>query len=539
MRLRCVLWAVVLLAACNDGAAEDDVGTSSSSTQTASVGSGQSEESDGGGPTDDGSGGDASTDEGSSGGEPEGPWQLPEGHFEPAVIPLSIVAPRPEMSESSRYARAYPGLRYEVPVAVLGGAWPFAYELTAAPAGMTIGEHHGDEDYGRVVWETPTAEESPHAVEVTVTDQEGTQASVAFSIAVTTDGFLFVDAANGDDQNSGTLEAPFQTIDGFYRGDKWDATHSGSIVYYRAGTYRTDAAPLEDDIRLSFIGDAKPVAHLGYPGETAIIDVRNGHFNFYGGVVDVFASNLVWTEVGNNNLFHALSLDSDSQRMVVFDNVFEQPVGGGGIGSNSSVIFISSGATVTPYWTISHNTFLGSNGCMAVEAYLCSDGVFEGNVLSSNEDGGIYLKNSNPRWSIRNNQGLSGNSSFLARVDAYNGSADVDDVEVCWNNWASSGAGFVLGYEANDYGDFTAYRNTWQIGHHEVINAASAALSMIHDVAQHDGGHAEAVSLENTSVEPAVEEQLAETRGLVDAEGRLVGRYREQYLGTRGAEVSP
>jgi hypothetical protein len=224
---------------------------------------------------------------------------------------------------------------------------------------------------------------------------------------------------------------------------------------------------------------------------------------------------------------------------VIFDNVFNEPVGGGGTGSNSAVIFIANGGAVTPYWAISHNEFLGGNGCMAAEIYLSSDGVFEGNLVDTGEDGGIYLKNSTPRWSIRNNVGLGGGASFLARVDAYNGSADVDDVEVCWNNWASSGPGWVLGYEANTYGDFISYRNTWQIAHHDVINASSANLRMVRDVVQHDGSTVDAVGFENTSVVASVEDQLAGTGGLVDADGMLVGEYRTQFLGTRGHEVSP
>ena len=474
---------------------------------------------------------------GDSGSNEQRPWQLPPGHFEPAKLPLTIIAPRPGLTTTNRYYKAYPGIAYDVPVSVLGGAWPFEYTLTTAPAGMTIGEHYGDARYGQIYWENPTVSASPHPVSVRVRDQEGHEATVSFSVTVTTDGFLFLDAVNGNDANPGTLASPKQTINGWYRGAKSDSTYSGSFVYYRAGTYRTDAGPIEDGIRLANTGTSKPSVHLAYPGETATIDVRNAHLAHYSGVRDVFFSGLTFDQIGNNNAWHALAFDSDTQRVVIYKNTFNRPVGGGGVGSNSSSIFIANGGTVTPYWALVYNDFVDTYQVMAVEAYLSSDAVFEGNRLNNNSAGGLYLKNSNPRWSIRGNEGLTNNSAFLVRVDAYNGAENVDDIEVCWNNYASSGVGWILGYERNDYGTFTSYRNTWQVNEHSVVNAQSATLNVIRDVIQHTGGFANGVHLEGTSITPFYTDPLAGESGLVDSNGKLVGQSRTNYLGIRGHEA--
>src|SRR5689334_3733291 len=79
-------------------------------------------------------------------------WQLAAGHYETAKIPLEIIAPRAGLTTANRYYKTYPGIAYRVPVVVLGGAFPFKFELLTAPSGMTIGQYDGDTDYGVINW---------------------------------------------------------------------------------------------------------------------------------------------------------------------------------------------------------------------------------------------------------------------------------------------------------------------------------------------------------------------------------------------------
>jgi hypothetical protein len=476
-------------------------------------------------------GGSAGTSGSGGGACTDCPWQLPPGHFEPAKLPLEIIAPASDIGEQSRYSKAYPGLEYRVPVVVLGGAWPFRYELVEGPSGMSIGETHGTSSYGILSWPSPSA--GSVDVSVKVTDQAGATSTVEWTIEVTEDGFLFLDAVNGSDANPGTLSAPKKSVVGWYGTDKYDDSHAGEHVYYRAGTYRTDEAPIEDGVRIALQGALKPVVHLAYPGEQVVLDVRNAHVTFYGGNSDVYFQGLTIAHAFDANAFKGLAIESNTDRVVIFENVFEKATNLAPIGSNGTVIFAGNAGSFGEHWAIVHNDFQDLSNGGAVEIYSVRDSVFEGNTLSHNAGGGLYLKNSGVRWSVRNNVGHEDNSNFLLRSDAYNGLGSEHDVEVCWNNYTSSGTGWELGYEAQDYGTHWMYRNTWQVGHHRILNATAGQVFVTRDVVQHDGQHEDGIELDSTSLVPTVEDQLGGTSGLVDSAGNLTGAHQAS-LGTHG-----
>ena len=58
---------------------------------------------------------------------------------------------------------------------------PLSFSLLAAPVGMTIDE------FGRIVWETFTADLGPHAVTLVVTDSHGDGAPQGFTLTVSPD----------------------------------------------------------------------------------------------------------------------------------------------------------------------------------------------------------------------------------------------------------------------------------------------------------------------------------------------------------------
>lgn len=526
MRTWYVLVIGLLSAGCGSDPSGGANGASGGSGGTASGGGGG-----GGGSGTGGAGGSAGTSGSGGGSCADCPWQLAPGHFEPAELSLEIIAPEAGIGDESRYSKAYPGLAYRVPVVVLGGAWPFHYELVNAPNGMSIGETHGAPDYGIVSWPSPSA--GTVDVSVKVTDQEGATSIVAWTIQVTEDGFLFLDAVNGDDGNPGTLASPKKSVVGWYGNDKYDDSHAGEFVYYRAGTYRTDEAPIEDGIRIALQGKVKPVVHLAYPGESAVLDVRNAHVTFYGGNSDVYLQGLTLSHAFDANDYKGLSIESNTDRVVVFENAFEKATNLAPIGSNGTLIFAGNAQEFGEHWAIVHNDFADLSNGGAVEIYSVSDSVFEGNTLLHNAGGGLYLKNSGVRWSVRNNSGHGDNSNFLIRSDAYNGLGAVHDVEVCWNNYGSSGTGWELGYEANDYGTHWMYRNTWQIGHHRILNASAGEVLVTRDVVQHDGQHDDGILRESTSLVPTVEDALSGTNGLVDSDGNLTSA-QQANAGTHG-----
>lgn len=467
-----------------------------------------------------------------------GEWQLAEGHFEPAAIELEIIAPRAGLSTANRYYKAYPGLEYRVPVAVLGGAFPFRFELLQAPSGMTIGEVDGDEDYGVIVWANPTTSGSPHTVEVQVTDQESNTATVEWSITVTTSGFLFVDAVNGSDSNPGTLASPKKTINGWYNSSKTDDTYADYFIYYRAGVYYTKDAPIEDGIRMACTSNDKPRVHLAYPGEEAIIDFDDSHWSHYSNSTDGYA----WCGF----TFQGISADTDDKGIVmgpgvddilVFENKWVAPGSAGATGNNASLFFFTGGGAGNHRVAFIGNTYEGLNSCDIILVYDVFHALFERNSISNNSGSnawGVYLKHTFGDWTIRANEGLSGNSMPLVRVDTY---GPADDVEICWNNYSTSGSGIWLGNESGPVSNISDYRNTWRIGHNQSRNVASGNWDATRNVVIHDGSYTEGYRLHSGGVTITRTELLAASSGLIDTStGLLTGTDRTNFLGLRGHE---
>lgn len=195
-----------------------------------------------------------------------------------ANYPLELVSPRAvgtvpatgnaAIRHTHRVFKAYPGLEYNVRAVVVGGAYPYSFSLTGAPAGMTI-----DNSTGLIVWPSPTEDVSPT---ITVTDSEGTRASSTWTIDVTTSGFRFIDGTRGSTYPTGTgaFDNPWRNI-----SDMMNApiAVAGDIVYFRAGTYdaldlpRTSVGTAWERVEFS-ANRNKPVAWLAYPGESPVID---------------------------------------------------------------------------------------------------------------------------------------------------------------------------------------------------------------------------------------------------------------------------
>ena len=109
-----------------------------------------------------------------------------------ANYPLEITQPQAGLDTTNRFYKAYPGLEYNIRLAVISGSYPYVHELTTAPTGMTI-----DATTGEIQWDNPTTSGSPHSVTAKVTDSDSSTDTGSWTITVTTDGFYFLDAVNG------------------------------------------------------------------------------------------------------------------------------------------------------------------------------------------------------------------------------------------------------------------------------------------------------------------------------------------------------
>jgi hypothetical protein len=81
---------------------------------------------------------------------------------------LEIIQPQPNLNTQNRFYKAYPGLEYNVRMAVAGGDILTGSNSFPVPSGMNI------DGRGEITWPNPTEASSPHSVSVRVTDSEGT-----------------------------------------------------------------------------------------------------------------------------------------------------------------------------------------------------------------------------------------------------------------------------------------------------------------------------------------------------------------------------
>lgn len=478
-----------------------------------------------------------------------GDWQLASGHYETAKISLAIIAPRPSLNTDSPYYRAYPGIQWRRPVVVLGGAWPFKYELLQAPSGMTIGEtldHNefatdgllgtNNSNYGVINWDNPTTSGSPHTVQVRVTDQEGTTATVTWTVTVTTSNYLFVDAATGNNSNAGTIGSPKLNLSGVYGATKGDATYDGYHVYLRAGTYAHDILPIEDTVRVTWTASKAHVLEA-YPGESVTI-ANNGYYMNWEGGADI---SLIGIKFTARNSPGCKNLQFGSNSRILVDNCeFADQAGTCGGGSNTSSIFFAETGTYAQYIGIIRTRWTNQTTMAPVECYDTSHKVIEGCLVSGYSGGdGFYDKNDDINYTVRANRGLTSNSSFFAVIDTYSAQGPG---EYCWNLWklGSGNTHIQYGREAVSAIEIYTYRNTFISGSIN-FDDASGTVTHANNILQHDGTDADGIThsggTEATFSGGATD--LVGTSGIVNTTtGLLTGSFRTNNLGTDGFEVA-
>lgn len=448
---------------------------------------------------------------------------------EAAIQSLEIIAPRAGLNTSNRYYKAYPGLEFSVPIAAIGGRYPNTYSLTSGPSGMSV-----DASSGILVWPNPVTSGSPHSVTVQVTDALGATASVTWTITVTTTGFIFVQAgaANG---GSGTLASPFNSIDDWYV-NKTDTTYSGQFIYYRSGTYNTNAAPIEDGWRLA-MPSHKPTVWLAYPGESPIIDVTGSHIAPYPSISNWYLEGLT---IRNMDTDFGVRIDSGGDHMVFYRNTFEDmPVGAGGIGTNASGVMISNGGSKSNYVCFVNNTFQDfvGGGAYGILGYYADKVLVQGNTFTNLTDSStkaIGPKMNNEYWFIRDNRINLGGSGDGIWIDTY---STTGNIEVSYNLSRSSGNAFWLGQETGGYGNVESYRNTY-VGLVDVDNLTANTTSFEADIVINASGSADHIDRSGAGGTLSKTNILSGTSadGILDANGNLQGSYRTTYLGTRGYE---
>jgi hypothetical protein len=238
---------------------------------------------------------------------PTGDWQIPSGHYE-SHLSLHVIYPQLDAVTNTwaRHRWAYPGIRYEIPIGVQFGAWPYKYEMIAGPAWLDIeaetlawsGDHMvTPTGYGILAGIAPGTNQPAATVTVRVYDQDHDRPSpsyvdVTFTVTVDDSKFVFLDPVNGNDSTAtGSISAPYKEVSALQ-----DALPGPLTCYIRdttaiSGGYKPNPAR---QFRVGQNFPTQPKAYVGYPGETVAVNCesQSGFSTQSGGTRDTFFSNI-------------------------------------------------------------------------------------------------------------------------------------------------------------------------------------------------------------------------------------------------------
>jgi len=418
-----------------------------------------------------------------------------------ANYPLQILIPRtagtapdagrPTISPNHRIFKAYPGIQYNIRAAIIGGTYPFTFSLSNAPAGMTINSSTGE-----ISWPTPT-DGTTVTPTITVVDSDAlpTQLSASWTITVTTSGFRFLDAVNGQsvaNGGTGTRANPWRTIRDMYEGNDYDSKRANSyanqFLYFMNGTYYLDAY-IEDGAigspgRMAVLGGIKPVVWMAYPGHTPRLDYSQGtipgsHVHFYSSADNVYVDGL--TVVGTSPMaYHSLRTDATGNYQVMRRNNLSV-IRSTERSLNQSCIMLSSGqdGSFGSYMVIQDNTCHDVDKGAGFKIYSTYKMLIEDNTLYNIRDTagdgdieGIALKYGTDRATVRHNvvydvsqKGIGGNMN--------SGNNFTRDVEILFNRIYNASNNAVEINQNGVAGPIYIYRNTF-VGRISVRNTDSA-----------------------------------------------------------------
>lgn len=511
--------------------------------------------------------------------------QLVPANYVPAKMPMHLIFPRVD-AETDAYARqkfAHTGMDYRIPVGIQGGAWPFLYEVISGPTGLTVGENHGDTDYGVVNWSAASvaaASAGPHSVIVRVTDQEGSFIDAVWSIAVDDSQFVFIDS-NTSTSGTGTIENPLKLFTDWYEGSITSTTYQDKICVFRAGTYTvTGEGTASNGNNVDYQAAFKTRSIIGYPGETATLDhggaTGGGKWVLNTEYHDFFVSGLTFynarQDVDDAHFFWLTnSPNPGGDRVTFHENVFDTcDYGTAGIDNAGPILLYGNEfSTHRENLLLKGNTSTNitptgnNNGHSLATIFLTNYVLVEGNIGYGNDVGlAVNAKGTEKFVTIRAN---NFDNHIAVNLGNEVGPRPPHDHEVCWNkviiaDGAGRGVGNVLALMyANDsdyagvgghYNDYI-YRNTFKGASSNVRFAGDELYEVEGNIVEHSANNfngrwnpdlfkAIDIGRENLFVDD-IEDGSFNT-AFTDASGNLFddadnGNARTTYLGTKGAEV--
>lgn len=361
---------------------------------------------------------------------PVGSWRLPEGYFTPARMPMELVHPRPEAPSWAYSRNAYPGIRWEIPLVVQGGAWPFRYQILDAGGadGLVVGgelarseadgfvHHRLTEDYGVLSWDAPV--EGLYPIRLRITDQEGTEVDVDFELRVGTEGWVFVDPATGDDAHDGGRATPLASLRPLYGDDETTSPY----VHHRV--YLSGVVPMmgnrdNGNLRVASDGasaaDLAPRIFVGLPGSGAVLEAFEGRFVI--DAPDFYMANLEHRHhedyaPDTGRYLHMMTVWNRAARFTLHDVAFTRFHGvprNVDLG-NSSIVMFTRGQD-RPHVAMVNLSLSGAMGLLS-STYSLRRSVFEKiqvrdahlDIIDGSAHALIYVKGDNEYVTLRANQ---------------------------------------------------------------------------------------------------------------------------------------
>ncbi len=357
--------------------------------------------------------------DGGDGGELDpGEWRLPENHYIPGKMSMTVVHPREGEAAEWAYAKnAHPNVRWEIPIVVQGGAWPFRYEIleNGGAEGLEIGGelrrekldgyvfHRVNPEYGVLWWDDP--QEGFYEILVRVEDQDANTVDVVVSLTVGVEGWVFVDPANGDDENVGTIDDPFRTVGRVVEEGAGFANHR----VYLHGLVPMDGNRENGNLRIE--EGLAPRVWVGFPGSGAVLEAYEGKLVLAS--ADFYFANLEHRHredfyQQDGSFIHMITVWGDHPRYTVHDVTFSRFQGdpvNTDLG-NSSIMMFTNPDSPRDYVAVVNCTQTGPNGLLT-STYFLRYSVFEKNRVKNADislaDGSV--------WSVIFVKG--GNNEFL------------------------------------------------------------------------------------------------------------------------------
>lgn len=468
-----------------------------------------------------------------------------------ANYPLEIINIKPAgtgtpaIPSSNRIFYAYPGIEYNIRVAVIGGLYPFQFSLSNAPEGMTI-----DEDSGVITW--PNPQSNSGTITVSVTDSESTTVTANWAVTVTTTNFIFIDSSYSGTE-SGSITQPYDSVT-----DILGNGNSTYIVYFRSGTHVIPAFHGVYDgsgCALDY-GSLTPAQWIGYPGETATIDMNDHYFETNAATNQFYFDNLSFIDM-DRWLWRCDSSHNYKtvRRCTITDRTSTLETNG-----NQGTLYTSD-TGVGYYFVFQDNTISNYYGAAVGSIYRSNKFLIEDNYIYNGHGVGltisvaiaakVYLDGMFVRHNkILNNSSYSDPLYSLLGAGGNSMMADSDNIEICFNFFDSS-SGDVAHRFNNDSPTLPQlttwyYRNT-TIGKIQMTNLNGSDCDgpfilndnvLINDN-EATGGVEYHYTCSNTPSNcVTLEDNLLGTiaDNIVDEDGFLTSEYIE-YVGTRGWQI--